>query len=328
MEYNIFIVKGLEIYDISEFVSNITWSDSIDTLGMQLDFNVVVSNDRYFPKFSVEVGDIVILRNEFEIFRGIIVTKNFNGISEVGITAFDFCFYLNKSKIIKQFNSINASLAISQLCSEVNIKVGSIDSMRSLIKHIYYNKTIAEIIEDILEQETQETGKKYIKEMQGDSFYIFERTAKPITATFKPAINIEPFDVTLAIGNLSKTLSIEEMKNSIMIISGDEKSVRVLAIAKDEAGIQKYGLLQEVESIDDKDKNKVQNIADNKLKELNKIKESLNITLLGDNRARAGRVLSLIEENTNINGKYLIKSCNHSISGGNHTMTLELEMIV
>ena len=327
MGYSVYIAKGQDIYDISDYAGNINWSDNIDTLGMQFDFSTGVSLDRYFPKMSIDQGDIVILRNEKEIFRGIIVSKSYNGTQDISYTAYDFCFYLNKSKIIKQFNNINATSAIQQICSELDIKVGSIAPMRASITHIYYESTAAEIIDDILTQEAQETGNTYIKEMQGDSFYVFEKTSKPITATFKPAVNIAKFDIGLAISSPSRTLSIEDMKNSILIVSGDEQSVRVLAIAKDDEGIKKYGLLQEIESVDDSDLNKVQNVAENKLKELNKVSETISCTLLGSDDVRAGRVLTLVEESTGISGNYFVKSCSHTISKGIHTISVELEAI-
>ncbi len=294
---------------------------------MQLDFSTGMSQDNFFPKLSIDQGDIVILRNKNEIFRGIIVSKNYNGVQEISYTAFDFCFYLNKSKVIKQFNNINASAAIQQLCTELNIKVGSIAPMSTLVTHIYYDSTVADIIDEILEQENKETGKIYLKEMQGDSFYVFERTSRPIEARFKPTFNIAEFDIGLAISEPARTLSIEDMKNSILIISEDEKSVRILAEAKDKDGINKYGLLQDIESVDDTDKNKVRNIAQNKLNELNRINETVSVSLLGNDDVRAGRVLNLSNESVGIAGNYLVKSCSHNISGGIHTMSAELEAI-
>ena len=235
---------------------------------------------------------------------------------------------MNKSKVIKQFNHINASEAIKQLCSELNIKIGEIASMRTNIKHIYYDKTAADIINDILEQETAETGKIYIKEMRGDSFYIFEKGSIAIEPIFKPAINIAAFSVTNEIGGFNREWNIEEMKNTIKIVSASEKSVCILGKAKDEQNIQKYGLLQEIETVDEKDFNKAQNIAENKLKQYNKVGETLSVDLLGDDSTRAGRKISIHNQKANITGDFFITSCNHTISSGIHTMTLELEAIV
>lgn len=326
MAYQLIVVKQEGNYDISEFAGNFTLQDNIDSLGVEFSFSVGVSDERYFTKFSVEVGDIILFRNVDEIFRGIIVQKNLSGKTEQSFKAYDFCWYLNKSKIIKQLNGINASEAIKQICSELDIKVGEIPPMKCNINHIYYDKTAADIIDDILEQETKETGKIYFKEMKGDSFYIFEKSSLTIKPMFQPAINIAPFPVGEVLGNVNQTWSIEEMKNAVKIVSGSEKSVRILGEAKAEQEIQKYGLLQEIESIDEKEFNKAQNIAENKLKQYNKVKQTLSVDLLGEDNTRAGRVITF--DDKNIAGNFLITNCQHTISSGIHTMTLELEVIV
>lgn len=325
---NIYIVKDNKTYDITSFVGNISWSDSVDTLGSQLDFSTGYSSEKYFPKLDIECGDIVVLTEENEIFRGIVVTSDFSNYSEKSYTAFDFLWYLNKSKVIKQFNGVNAGDAIGQLCSEFSIPVGSIAPMRCLINHIYYENAVSEIIDDILEQEFNETGKTYIKEINKGSFNIFEKYSKTVQGFFRPAVNIAPFDVTTAPAMPSRSFSIEEMKNSILIISGEENSVYTAGKAQDAASISKYGLLQEIENVDDENLNKAQNIAENRLKELNKVSETVSVQLLGDFNVRSGRVIAIKEDYTGLNGNYFIKSCKHSVSSAVHTMDLELEGVV
>ena len=327
MAYQVIIVKQNQCYDVSDIAGNISWNDNIDSLGMEFCFSIATSDEKYFTKFVIEVGDMVLFRKEYEIFRGIIVSKTVSAMTEQNFKAYDFCWYFNKSKVIKQFNGINAGKAIQQLCDELNIKIGEIAPMRSNIKHIYYDKTVADIIEDILEQETAETAKSYIKEMRGDSFYIFEKGSITIQPMFKPAVNIAAFPVTDEIGDFNRVWSIEEMKNAVKIVSGSEKSVRILGEAKDEQNIKKYGLLQEIETIDEKEFNKAQNIAQNKLKQYNKIEETINVNLLGDDGTRAGRILTINDEKSEILGNFFIISCSHTISNGIHTMTLELEAI-
>lgn len=325
---NIYIVKDNKTYDITSFVGNVSWSDSVDTLGSQLDFSTGYSSEKYFPKFDIECGDIVVMTEENEIFRGIVVTSDFSNYSEKSYTAFDFLWYLNKSKVIKQFNGVNAGDAIGQLCSEFSITVGTIAPMRCLINHIYYENTVSEIIDNILEQEFNETGKTYIKEIDKGSFHIFEKHSKTVQGFFRPAVNIAPFDVTTVPAMPSRSFSIEDMKNSILIISGEENSVYTVGKAQDTGSISKYGLLQEIENVDDEDLNKAQNIAENRLKELNKVSETVSIQLLGDFNVRSGRVIAIKEDYTGLNGNYFIKSCSHSGSSAVHTMDLELERVI
>ncbi len=328
MEYQIIIIKQQKYYDISDIAGGISWSDNVESLGMEFCFSAGVSDEIYFSKFIIDVGDMVLFRRECEIFRGIIVNKTISNTTEQSFKAYDFCWYLNKSKLIKQFNGINAGEAIKQLCSELHIKVGEIPAMKSNINHIYYDKTVSDIIDDILEQETAETAKIYIKEMRGDSFYIFEKGILFINPIYKPAINIAPFPVVNEIGGFHREWSIEDMKNAIKIVSASEKSVRILGEANDEQNIQKYGLLQEIETVDEKDFNKAQNIAQNKLKQYNKVGETFSIDVLGDDTVRAGRMITIYNEKIGVTGDFFIKNCSHTVSGGVHTMSMELEAVL
>lgn len=326
--YKLYIIQDNQTYDITELVSDISWSDDIDTLGMQMNFTIACSKTKYGPAFFAKVTDkVLFIGNEDEIFRGIIVTKESSAEELETFTAFDFAFYLNKSYVIQQFNGLDAKSAINQLCTIKNITVGEIAPMNTIIKHNYVKQTISDIIDDIIKQQQEETGKRYVREVRGESFYLFEAGTIVIKLMFQPAYNIQPFDVMQAINNPSITESIEEMKNSIIIISGNEKSTRVVGTAKDEKSIQQCGLLQYMDSVDEKNINKAQNIAETKLKELNKIAKTYSIETLGDDKARAGRTVEIENETVGLQGKFLIKSCSHTLSSGVHTMSMELEKL-
>lgn len=81
-------------------------------------------------------------------------------------------------------------------------------------------------------------------------------------------------------GNMSHTLSIEDMKNSVKVITETDKMYTVKAVAKDADSIYKYGVLQDIFKIDEKDGD-ANTYAKNKLAELNKIKESFSIEIIG-----------------------------------------------
>jgi hypothetical protein len=324
--YSVFLIREGAGFDISGLCGDLSWRDSIDTLGMELQFTTANSDARYFPKLVVQLGDLIVLSNNgVEVFRGIVTDESIDGRFSRSFTAFDFAFYLNKSKTIIQFNKMRADEAIKKLCNQFNIAIGTICPISTLISAIYKDKTIAEIIEDILEQVTKELGIKFRKEMRIGKFYIEKYTDLIVKGLFKPASNIQAFDVTKAIGSVSRSRSIADMKNSILIVSSEEKSTRVAAKAEDSSSIKKYGLLQEIESVDSKDIAQARNIAKNKLAELNKIAEDTTIELLGSDLVRAGRILEIIEPITGLNGKYLVKECTHTYKNRIHKMSLTIE---
>ena len=160
--------------------------------------------------------------------------------------------------------------------------------------------------------------------MRAGKLYIEKYTDLIVKASFQPASNLVEFDVMDAIGSISKNESIQDMRNSIHISSNDEKSSRVIAIAEDTSNINKYGLLQEVESVNDKDISKASNIAKNKLNELNKVNEDISIELLGNDIVRAGRILEINNDIFGLSGYYLIKECTHTYNNGIHKMSLNV----
>ena len=294
---------------------------------MQLDFSI--PKDKAYINFFIDCGDKILLTKDNKtVFQGIITDKSINGIFEESFTAFDFAFYLNKSKIIKQFNNINGSGAISSVCSEQGINIGEIPTLSTNINHIYFDNTIAEIIDDILAQCSNETGKIYYKEVLADKLYIFERGTKLINPTYKMAVNVASINVLDEIGqNFSKGYSIADLKNKVTIITQNEKEARVIATKEDNKNIEKYGLLHHIESVDEKDINQATNIASNTLNELNKVKETLSLELLGDITIKAGRVLNINNKEIDVNGKFNIISTNHTIESGIHKTNIEIERL-
>ncbi|MGD6845228.1 XkdQ/YqbQ family protein [Bacillus infantis] len=297
--------------NITDLVGDLSWSDNIDALGAKLEFNLAYSDMPKFPKKVVSIGDAVTLKNGKVLFQGIVISESTSGRSPKKYICFDYAFYLNKSKTIIQFNKHAASEAIQKVLTEYSIP-NQIVGIPTRISKIYKEDVISDIIKDILEQATNETGTKYRLEMRAGVLHIERQRDLMINAR----INL--------IGNPSRTQSIEEMKNSILIVSEGEKVSKIVAEAKNAGNIKKYGLLQEIQTVDKKDMAKAKNIASQLLKELNVIREENSLELLGNDDVRSGRILRINEPVTGIVGDYLITDCTHSFSNGIHRMSLSL----
>lgn len=309
--------------DITYLVGKLNLNSNIDTLGDQLDFDMPYAS---YLKYEVNEGDTVrLFSGKKEVFLGIVVTKR-NKTDNREFNCFDFAFYLNKSKIIKQFRNVSADTAIKQLLNEFSVPVGEISSMPVVINKIYYDKEVSEVLKDILEEVNKATGVRYLMEMNGGKLYIYKDTEKVVKATVKLADNVAPVDCMNTISNPIKTRSIEEMKNNIKLYVGNEDKVQVYAESKDDVLISKYGLLQETKSLEEKDIAQAKNIAQNLLKELGKVSEMVDFTILGSFDLRAGRIVEVNEPITEISGKYRIRSASHEI-GANHKTRLELEVV-
>jgi hypothetical protein len=289
--------------DILPKSNNLGWNSDIDTLGTELSFDSL---------YNIPEGTVVSLHiNNNEHIRAVVVKKSEKKFS-YSYTCFDFSFYL-KNEVVKQFNT-TASAAIISLLNEYGIK-NAVVSIPTHVSKIYKDESISGIIDDILSQAENEQGIKYFREMQADILVISKLTDMKIT----PKILIGS-DIVI-------NSSIEDMKNKIIIVSGDEKNTSIIASVEDKVGQSKYGLLQVIETVDEKDISKAKNIANNLLKAQNKIFKDTSIPLLGIKDAETIKANRLIELNvgTKLKGWYKIKSASHSLSNNKHAVSISLE---
>lgn len=320
MAHELWRINKWQAVNITSIVGSIQWSDDIETLGQQLTFSTAYNDHRYFPQVSIEPGDTIILKNKNEIFRGTMVTEDRNGAFERNFTCFDPAFYLNKSKELFQCKKVKADVAIKQLCKQMNVPVGNIVSIPAIIKKIF-NSEISSIIKEILEIAEKSLGTKYRMEMRQGKLFIEKQTNLVVKGKF--LLGGTEYDLNESIFDPTRKRSIEDMKNSIKLVNNE----KVIATVKNADLITKYGLLQETQDVDDKEKSKAKNIGANLLKELGKIQEEISLNMIGHDDVRAGRLIDIIEPITDINGRFLIKSCSHSLDKGLHTMSIQLKVI-
>ena len=118
------------------------------------------------------------------------------------------------------------------------------------------------------------------------------------------------------------------MKNSITVVDNSEDNTKKYATAEDPTKYDWYGKLSDLIEIDTDNVAKAQNIANNKLEELNKIVKSASIPLLVinedvNNIIKSNRLIYLNQGN--FVGYYKVKSTNHTLQDRLHKVTVELE---
>jgi len=317
------ITSGGEL-DISNRSGNLVWSYQGETLGVNLTFDFVAYD------IEVETGDIIRLKDNEDdetIIIGIVVSKSEKG-NVYTYSVFDFGWYLNKSDVIIQFNNVIATSAIKQLLRKIGIECGQLPYMSTLINKIYIDAKPSDIIKEILEQVFLETGKQYFFEMSGSKLDIIEVGSEVLELEFKYADNLAPLKIDDVVGeDFTYTESIESMKNSVVVVSSDQDFYRILENKKDQDSINKYGLLQEVIKVDQKNESQSRNIANNALKELNRKMTSTSIPLRGHKKIKQYRKLKINLPGTKLIGTFLILSANHTYSDGDYMTSIMLEVV-
>lgn len=312
--------------DVTSYIGNLTWRDSIDTLGVEVSFDLVQNK---FDKnmdflYDITLGDSFQIINKVgeTLVQAIIVSESPNG-KITSFTAYDMAWYLNKSTLIRQFKKMIGNDCVKSICEEIGIDV-EVKGLDTKIDKIYKDKTVSDIIYDIIEQCSQFNSKKFFIEFENNILKI--RPFEKIKVVGQYEIHKNNFiDVAQNIGSVSLTRSIIDMKNSVLVTTENKKAVRTVGKEQDTESIEKYGLLQEVISLDEKEFNKASLVAKNELKKLNKISEDLSVDILGDDKVKSGRIIDINLPLFNLYGEYLIKESNHSLDNGIHKISLSLE---
>ena len=323
-----------ETREITAYTNNYERSDGIDTLGQEFTFDLVdnpfdfnMMGQRLAIGGKIEFSNTVSNNNksatvsltedatETPVFNGIIVAEKQSGSNKYSYTCFDYCFYLNKSEVEIQFNGVSGLDAIQKLCKENDVPLGNVADIKTKIKKVYQGQPVSDVIKDILKQATDETGNKYRLEYRDGKIHVED---------YKDLVleNV----ITETISNYSRDLSMEEMRNSIVVISSKEKSSTVKSTIQDDKSIEKYGLIKKIVKVDDKKSSQTAQIANKTIKESDIVKEQLSLTLLGDDTVRSGRIIVIDDYTVDLHDKFIVQNCKHHY-GVNHTMQLELKRV-
>ena len=320
------IVKEI---DVTNYIRDLTWRDSIDTLGVEVSFELAVNK---FDKnlsflYDITLGDPVQIINDKgeTLVQAIIVSENPNG-KTTSFTAYDMAWYLNKSTVIKQFKKMVGNDCIKSLCSEIGIKV-EVSGLDTKIDKIYKDKTISDIIYNIIEQCSQFNSKKFFIEYDKGTLKVGPFKKIKVIGQYEMHKNTF-IDVAKNIGEVSLSRSIVDMKNSILVITQNKEAVRTVGKEQDSESIKKYGMLQEVVTLDEKEFKKANLVAKNELKKLNKITEDFSIDVLVDDNVKSGRVIDIDLPLFNLKGEYLIKESSHTVQNEIHRINLKLEVFM
>lgn len=305
------MVDGKEV----ENTGNLSWGDDIDTIASEFSFSSTQ---------NIEVGAKTVIINEQtgkEVLRGLITDKSLDKNKLYQYSGFDYGFFLNKNEVIIQFNNVKIDMAIKQLCAKVNIPCGNICSINAYVTKIFKDNVVSDIIIELLEMARKKTGAKYVFSCQCGKLEIVDTMVEcesVIKLTDGQQINIVD-----SVGDISYSESIQELKNSVQIVDSDETSVFVVASARDNESISKYGLLGQVETVDKDDKTSKSVIASNILKDANKVTTTVSVEMLGTDDIKKGSILDFNYPDFNIVGKHYAKTTKHTISNNIHKLSAE-----
>jgi len=221
-------------YDISQVVSTITWGGDVREAARKLELEIAYSRDYYAPKYIPPLGSVIILKNDTELFRGVVWDVNKSTQGSALITCFDHAIYLTNNVSTYKFVNMTPEAIITKICNDFGINIGSLASTGvNLAKLILRDHTLYDMAVVVLTEATKRNGKKYHLIMRQGKLNTEEKGKQVLKWIITEGQNLM---------EASKSESLSDMRNQVVIV-GDKD--QILADLKNDSLIQQYGMLQE-----------------------------------------------------------------------------------
>jgi len=294
--------------DISNLVSSITWSGDKDQIARKLSFSYLhTDQDSNIKSIDIPLGTRIMMYDDSGIlkFDGVLLTleKEENDI-KIKLSCQDMAFYL-KSEVYGTYKGTPAQITAT-VCGEFGVAVGSLADNGKIVEVVSTGeKTIYKVIQTAYEDAgmddriymdglilcTEEFGAQIAAVLTGDD----------------------------AITNASYKSSIENMVDQVLILNDKGKYIKAL---QNEEDIATYGTIRKIYKKSDTKKD-----ADEEAKKLIKsVENSGSISIIAkDYECITGRKVVIMKAGSNIRGLFCIVSDSHSISDGEHKVTLGLD---
>ncbi len=309
-----YLINGVEV----ENIVSPEWSDDLENF----------ANPFSFSTYAIyEVGSLfqMITDTGATVLKGIITDIEQSEENVFNYSGFDCGFYINQNEIIEQFKKIKISDAIKKLCENYGVPAGEIPEMSSTVTEIYKDKKLSDVINELLElAKTKGAIKDVYCTCARGKFEILKYTT--ITDLTGQMGEIFSISSEKTIHQPTIHVSMQELRNRVIVTDNASDKMTKQVKAEDTESMSKYGLLQEVETVDTSKTNNLSKIASDKLKELNKLSKTINVSMLGGYQMHKGVIMPIDCERFGVKGNFLIKSSKHTINGKSEVVAVTLEM--
>lgn len=316
-------------YDITDYVTQVTWSGDSDQAARKLDFSIAYNTpvkDKAFIPVDLKLGGFIYLfyrenetDSEVELFQGrIFYRKRASEGYSFDFTCFDDMIFLAKSNI-RAVISGSVPAAIKQVCNEVGIPVGTIpDALNASVNFIADDKSCSEAIRMILDYQQaadSAAGK--------DTAYLPVCINGQVNIIPKGEL-IEGYTAT-ADTNIMTAEHSESIENMVNRIKAVDDNGTVCQMFTETDDVRHFGMIQKIYKMQPpKQGETVDNVKAARAK-LKRQKDESSLKGTGYVQCITGYAINVQEEQ--LKGKFYIKSDSHSFRNGIHTMSLTLEYV-
>ena len=314
MTYELLIQHGKTLY-YPPVVDGVTIEWERQGQPGKLSFSVVKTENLSFEegdpcRFSVDGKPL---------FYGFVFEKSRSGSNpkNIKVVVYDQLYYL-KNKDTYVYSNKTATEVVKMIAEDFGLRLGTLDNTGYKIEsRTEENATLFDIIQNALDATTKAKTEMYV---------LYDQAGKLMLT------NIGNMKLGLVINE--DTAGDYDYKSSItqntynrikLALEDSDAGKRLIYISQDSTNINKWGVLQYYEKLNDATNAKT--MADALLKLYNAKTRSLSIkNALGDVRVRAGTMLVVMLGlgDINLSNYLLVEQVKHSFNNGQHLMELKL----
>lgn len=319
--------EPLDNYDISSYVTKVTWSGDSDQAARKLDFSIAYNTydkDKTFQPLNLKLGGFIYMfyqetaaEPEMEVFEGrIFYRKRTSGRYSFDFTCYDDLIYLAKSQMRMVIKGTVAE-GIKQVCHEINIPVGTLpDSLTASVDLLVDGKSGTEAIRMLLDQ--QQTADKAAGK---ESAYLPVCLQGKINVVAKGEL-IEGYTASADTNVISAdhSESIQDLVDRVKAVDDNGTVCQMFTINDD---VTHFGMIQKIYKMQPPKKDStVDNTASAKAV-LSQQKDESSLKGIGSIQCITG--YSILVQEEQLQGTFYIKSDSHQFENGQHMMHLTLE---
>lgn len=310
-------------WNVSEITEGLTWKTSRIGKAGSITFTLIKGSPLYQKKdFSYSNGDVVRVRvGQTNVFYGYIFTIDAGRDETVKITAYDQIRYLMNTETYV-FSGVTATEVLQRIAKDFNLKLGTVANTGYKIPAMTEDgQKLLDIICKAITLTYKNTGRDYCL---FDDFG--KLSLRDIAST---QLDLIIGDGSLMTDYQVKTSIDSDTYNRIKLYKDNEKTgSREIYMAHDSVNIQRWGVLQYYEGVDEKmNEPQIKEMLDNLATLKNRETKSLKISAIGDIRVRAGIRVRIRIPEYDVDQALLVDECTHDFDGADHTMSLDMRVV-
>ncbi|MBR3697610.1 MAG: hydrolase [Clostridia bacterium] len=312
MAQQLLIANNGKIY-VPTVKDGINWTTERKGVPGQLEFELLKDDI-----LDIEEGNPVSFKvDNTGVFYGFIFIRKNTKNNTVKVTAYDQLRYLkNKSSYI--YTNMRADEVTKMIANDFRLNIGNLDNTQyTIAKKSESNKSLFDIILDATDETLQ-----YINEM----YILYDNFGKlNLTNVANMKVDIIIDEETAQDYDYETSIDSDTYNRIKLIFDNKETGKREVYIAQDNNNINKWGVLQYFDTIEEQTNGAVK--AQSLLKLYNQKTRKLQIKkALGDIRVRAGTliIVNLNLGDVKLQNYMLVEKAKHTFKNGEHFMDLTL----